>query len=254
MTQAKLFDGKVALVSGAGRGIGAAIANHLAEQGAAVVVNDIHVANAAETAKSIETLGAKAYVSSHDISDRAQAEILVAEVLERFGKVDILINNAGIIRDGMLHKLPEDAWDDVIRVNLKGVFNLGQACAKSMQERKYGRIINFSSTSRFGNIGQSNYAAAKAGVIGLTRTWALELARYQITVNAVAPGVIDTEMSRSIPADIKEKVVRRIPLGRIGATQDAAHLVAFLASDQAGYVTGQSIQLDGGMSVGLSGD
>jgi len=248
------LSGRVAIITGAGRGLGKATALKLAQMGASIVVNDIDRTNAMATASEIEIMGGRVLVEIGDVSDSAFANLVVDETRKRFGTVDILVNNAGIIRDGMLHKLPESSWDEVIRVNLKGVFNMGQACAKVMREKGYGRIVNFSSTSRLGNLGQSNYAAAKAGVIGLTRTWALELARSQVTVNAIAPGVIDTEMSRQIPPEVREKVLKKIPLGRIGIPEDVANLVAFLVSDAASYITGQSIQIDGGFSVSCSGD
>jgi NAD(P)-dependent dehydrogenase (short-subunit alcohol dehydrogenase family) len=176
----------------------------------------------------------------------------MAQAQAELGGVDILINNAGITRDSMLAKLSEEKWDEVIRVNLKGPFNMGQTCAKLMMEKKYGRIVNLASVAWLGNIGQTNYSASKAGVVGLTRTWALELARYGVTCNAIAPGLIESALTQGIPAEVKDKFIQRIPLKRIGDPQDIAELVCFLASDAASYVTGQCIQIDGGLSTGIS--
>lgn len=216
-----------------------------------VVINDVSEDSAKAVADEARKLGADVLLSTHDVSEHAQAQALANEALAQLGGIDVLVNNAGILRDAMLHKMTEAQWDDVIRVNLKGPFNMGQACAKVMMERKWGRIINLASVAWLGNIGQTNYSAAKAGVVGLTRTWAVELARHGITSNAIAPGFIDTVMTQSIPAEIKEKMVAQIPLKRIGAPEEIAAMVAFLASDEAGYVTGQVIHVDGGISCGI---
>jgi 3-oxoacyl-(acyl-carrier-protein) reductase len=245
--------GRIAIVTGSGRGLGAATAVRLAHDGADVVINDINEENARTVAATIEKLGRRTLVSAHDVSSYAQANALVDEVKTKLGRVDVLVNNAGIIRDAMLHKLTEEKWDEVIRINLKGPFNMGQACAKAMIEQKFGRIVNLASVAWLGNIGQTNYAASKAGVVGMTRTWALELARHGITANAIAPGLIDSVLTQQIPAEVKEKFVARIPLKRIGQPEEIASLVAFLASEQAAYITGQCIQIDGGLSVGASG-
>ncbi len=241
------------VVKGSGRGIGAETLLTFARGGANVVVNDLSEAEAAGVAKQAEALGVQAMVSTHDVSALSAAQELVAKAKEKFGRVDILVNNAGITRDGMLHKLTEQQWDDVIRVNLKGPFNMTQSCVKLMIEQKYGKIVNLASIAWLGNIGQTNYAASKAGVVGMTRTWALELARHNITVNAVAPGLIDTQMTQAIPAEVKEKFIAKIPMKRMGKVQDIAELITFLASDAAGYVTGQTIQIDGGLTTGASG-
>lgn len=251
-TPKRLLD-KIAIVTGSGRGLGAATALRMADEGAHVVVNDISADAAKATAAEIEKRGRRAMVSSHDVSDTAQANALVDEAKKAFGRVDVLVNNAGITRDSMLHKLTEEKWDEVIRVNLKGPFNMGQACAKVMMENKYGKIVNLASVAWLGNVGQTNYSASKAGVVGLTRTWALELARYQINVNAVAPGLIDTQMTQAIPAEVKEKFIGKIPMRRIGRPEDIAAIVCFLASDEANYVTGQCIQIDGGLTTGGAG-
>jgi 3-oxoacyl-[acyl-carrier protein] reductase len=247
------FTGRVALVTGSGRGLGAATALRLAREGADLVVNDLSAESASAVAEEARRIGSKVHLSGHDVSDHAQAGALVEEARRALGRIDVLVNNAGITRDAMLHKLAEEKWDEVIRVNLKGPFNMGQACARVMMEQKSGAIVNLASVAWLGNIGQTNYSASKAGVVGMTRTWALELARHGIRVNAIAPGLIESALTQQIPADVKEKFIQRIPLRRIGAPEDIAALVAFLASDEASYVTGQCMQIDGGLSVGISG-
>ncbi len=250
-TSQNLLD-RVAIVTGSGRGLGAATALLLAQHGAHVVVNDINLENAKQVAKDIQEIGRKTFVSNHDVSQYSAANELVNQVKAEFGKVDILINNAGITRDSMLHKLSEEKWDEVIRVNLKGPFNMGQACAKAMMEQKSGKIINLASVAYLGNIGQTNYSASKAGVVGMTSTWALELAKYGINVNAIAPGFIESTLTQQVPAEIKERFIQRIPLKRIGAPNDIAQLIAFLVSDAAAYITGQVIHIDGGLTAGIS--
>lgn len=244
---------QVALITGSGRGLGASTAVQLAQMGANLVINDINEASAKSVAEAIEKLGRKALVSTHDISDYSKANILANEIKTKFGRIDILINNAGITRDSMLHKLTEEKWDEVIRVNLKGPFNIGQACAKMMMEQKYGRIVNLASVAYLGNIGQTNYSASKAGVVGMTQTWALELARHGINVNAIAPGFIDSVLTQQVPAEIKEKFVQRIPLKRIGQPEEIADLICFLVSGASAYITGQVIHIDGGLTAGISG-
>lgn len=253
MNYPQRLNGRVAIITGSGRGLGAATAIRMAHEGADVVINDLSLESAKTVAAEVEKLGRRALVSGHDVSKTADANALVEETKGKFGKIDILVNNAGITRDSMLHKLTEEKWDEVIRVNLKGPFNMGQACAKVMMEKNYGKIVNLASIAWLGNIGQTNYAASKAGVVGMTRTWALELSRYQINVNAIAPGLIDTQMTQAIPAEVKDKFINRIPLKRIGKTDDIAALVTFLASDEANYITGQCIQIDGGLTCGISG-
>lgn len=246
------FEKRVAIVTGSGRGLGAATALRLAREGANLVINDIDAAGAKAVADQVRALGREALESTHDVSDHEAAHALVEETQSKLGRVDILVNNAGITRDSMLHKLAEDKWDEVIRVNLKGPFNMGQACAKAMMERKYGKILNLASVAYLGNIGQTNYSASKAGVVGMTSTWALELARHGINVNAIAPGFIDSVMTQKVPAEIKEKLLQRVPLKRMGQPEEIAQLIAFLVSDDASYITGQCIHIDGGLSVGIS--
>ena len=242
---------RVAVVTGAARGIGAATALRLARDGAHVVVNDISADGAKGVCDEVRSAGRRALASVHDVSVKKEADALVREALSEFGRIDILVNNAGITRDAMLTKLTEEHWDEVIRVNLKGPFNMGQACAGPMMERKSGSIVNIASVAWLGNIGQTNYSASKAGVVGMTCTWALELARYGIRANAIAPGLVESVLTRQIPPELRDKFLKKIPLGRIGEPSEIASLVAFLASDASSYVTGQVIHACGGLSVGI---
>lgn len=241
--------GKTALVTGASRGIGRAIAIALAEAGADVAVNYAgSEAAAADTVKAIEALGRKAVMIKANVGKSAEFDAMVATVLETFGKLDILVNNAGITRDNLIMRMKEEEFDEVIETNLKGVFNGVKAVTRSMMKQRCGRIINISSVvGSLGNAGQANYVAAKAGVIGLTKSAARELASRNITVNAVAPGFIGTDMTDKLPADMKEKLEKDIPLGRIGRPEEIASAVLYLASDAASYMTGQTIHVDGGM-------
>jgi len=244
------FKDRVAIVTGAGSGIGAATARRLASEGARVVAADWNEEAAAKVAAEIEASGGKATALRCDVSKKADAEAAVRKALESFGGLHVLINNAGITRDGFAKKLSEEKWDEVLAVNLKGTFLLCQAAMLPMMEKGYGRIVNTASIAVLGNPGQANYAASKAGVIGLTRTLALELSRNQITVNCVAPGATDTPMFAGVPDDIKARIVGSIPLKRMARPEEVAALHAFLASDDAAYITGQVVFCDGGSSVG----
>ncbi|CAG5078286.1 FabG, 3-oxoacyl-(Acyl-carrier-protein) reductase [Thermobacillus xylanilyticus] len=246
------LEGKKALVTGASRGIGRAIAIALAEAGADVAINYAGSAQAAsETAAAVEALGRKALLVQADVGKLDAFEQMVGEVLEHFGSLDILVNNAGITRDNLMMRMKEEDFDQVIETNLKGVFNGIKAVTRPMMKQRSGRIINISSVvGAIGNAGQANYAAAKAGVIGLTKSAARELAARGITVNCVAPGFIETDMTDKLPEDIKTQMFGQIPLARFGQAAEVASVVRFLASDAASYMTGQTIHVDGGMYMG----
>lgn len=241
--------GKVALVTGASRGIGQATAIDLAKAGADIVVNFIgNEAVAQETVEAIEVLGRKAIKIKADVGNADEVQAMVDEAVAAFGHIDILVNNAGITRDGLLIRMKDSDWDDVLNINLKGVYLVTKAVAKLMVKQRAGRIINMTSVSGVtGNVGQANYAAAKAGVIGFTKTCAKELASRGITVNAVAPGFIETAMTDVLPEKIKEGIAATVPFGRMGQPEEIASVVTFLASDFASYITGQVLNVDGGM-------
>ena len=241
--------GKVALVTGASRGIGQATAIELAKAGADVVVNFIgNEAVAQETVAAIEALGRKAIKIKADVGNAEDVQAMVDEAVAAFGHIDILVNNAGITRDGLLIRMKDSDWDDVLNINLKGVYLVTKAVAKLMVKQRAGRIINMTSVSGVtGNVGQANYAAAKAGVIGFTKTCAKELAARGITVNAVAPGFFETAMTDVLHEKIKEGIAATVPLGRMGQPEEIAGVVTFLASDFASYITGQVLNVDGGM-------
>jgi len=244
-----MLTGKVALVTGASRGIGRAIALTLAEAGADVAVNYAgSEAAAAEVVALIEAMGRKAVKVKADVSSTQEVEGMFKLVLETFGKLDILVNNAGITRDNLIMRMKEDEFDQVIATNLKGVFNCVKAATRPMMKQRSGRIINISSVvGVLGNPGQANYVAAKAGVIGMTKATAKELASRGITVNAVAPGFIETDMTDKLPEEMRTQLLQQIPLAKLGQPEDIAKAVRFLASDDASYMTGQTIHVDGGM-------
>ena len=246
-----MLDGKIAVVTGASRGIGRAIALELASRGAFVVVNyNGSKDRAEEVKKEIEAAGGKAEVYQCNVSDFEKCQAFIQDVIKTYGRLDILVNNVGITRDGLLMKMSEADFDSVIETNLKGTFNTIRFASRQMLKQRSGRIINMSSVVGIaGNAGQANYASSKAGVIGLTKAVARELASRGITVNAIAPGFIETEMTEVLSDAVKEASVAQIPLGRFGKPEDIAKTAAFLASDDAGYITGQVIQVDGGMAI-----
>ena len=240
--------GKIAIVTGSGRGIGLGIAKKLAEKGATIVISDVNEENAKAGVAAIEEMGGKAIYVLANVAKYEEAENLVNETIRQLGDLHILVNNAGINRDMMMHKMTHEAWDAVIGVNLTGVFNCMRAAINHMREKEYGRIINISSASYLnGNIGQANYAAAKAGVVALTRTCAKENGKKNITCNAIVPGFIDTEMTRGVPEKAWDIMVGKISMGRAGKPEDIGNMIAFLASDEASYVTQAVIEVGGGM-------
>lgn len=243
--------GKVAVVTGASRGIGAAIAKELAQKGAMVVINYQGSEEKAQAVKEeIVNAGGQAEIMRCDVSDFATCEAFFKEIVEKFGRVDILVNNAGVTRDGLLMKMSEADFDQVVDTNLKGTFNCIRFVARQMIKQRGGRIINLSSVVGVnGNAGQTNYAASKAGVIGLTKSAAKELASRGITVNAIAPGFIATDMTDVLSDTVKDSIKAQIPLGGFGKTEDVAKAAAFLASEDAAYITGQVLHVDGGMSM-----
>lgn len=244
-----LLDGKTALVTGASRGIGRAVALALAAAGARVAINYAGNVKAAEEVKAaVEAAGGTAILCQADVADSAAVEAMVAAVVKEFGTIDILVNNAGITRDTLLIRMKDEDFAKVLDTNLKGVFYCTKAVSKLMMKKRAGRIVNMASViGLVGNAGQANYAAAKAGVIGFSKSVAKELASRGITVNVVAPGFIGTDMTADLPETVKEKALADIPLGKMGEPEDVANAVLFLASDQASYITGQVVNVDGGM-------
>ncbi|MCK4726840.1 MAG: 3-oxoacyl-[acyl-carrier-protein] reductase [Anaerolineales bacterium] len=242
---------KVALVTGSARGIGKAIAETLAKRGANLIVTDLNIDQAAATAEEIRSnLGVETLALQVDVSDFNSVNTMIKGALEAFDQVDILVNNAGITRDNLIMRMDESDWDSVLDVNLKGAWNCSKALIRSMMKKRYGRIINISSVSGLaGQAGQTNYSASKAGLIGLTKALAREVASRNITVNAVAPGFIPTALTVDLPDELKEGMMKLIPLNRWGTPEEIAYAVAFFTSDEAGYITGQVLSVDGGMMM-----
>lgn len=243
------LNGKVALITGGSRGIGKAIAIKLASYKANIVINyTSNKEHALKVKEEIESYGVKSIVIKCDVSKSDEVNNMIEAVVKEFGQIDILVNNAGITRDGLLMRMKEEDFDSVIDINLKGVFNCTKSATKYMMKKRYGKIINISSVvGLIGNAGQANYCASKAGVIGLTKSSARELASRNINVNAIAPGFIDTDMTSVLNENLKETMLKNIPQNRFGSPEDVANLVLFLASDMSSYITGQIINVDGGM-------
>ncbi|MGA3166220.1 MAG: 3-oxoacyl-[acyl-carrier-protein] reductase [Terriglobia bacterium] len=242
------LEGRVALVTGSAQGIGRATALTLAEAGASIVLADIPRPKLDETLEEFQNLGYKVLKCIVDVTDPATVQRMMEEIIAAWGKIDILVNNAGITKDNLVMRMKSEDWEAVLKVNLTGAFSCIRAALPSMVKQRYGRIINIASVvAQVGNVGQANYIASKAGIIGLTKAVAAEVARRNITVNAVAPGFIATAMTEGLPAEIKEKMLGVIPLGRMGTDREVANGVLFLASEEAGYITGHVLNINGGM-------
>ncbi|WHZ23195.1 MAG: 3-oxoacyl-[acyl-carrier protein] reductase [Nitrospira sp.] len=242
------LQGKVAIVTGGAQGIGRAIAEALAEDGADIVVADLDPGRSQEAVTAIQKIGRNALNVKVNVADFNDTKAMADQVVKEWGKIDILVNNAGITRDGLLLRMKEEDWNLVLQVNLNGTFHCTKAVLQPMTKQRYGRIVNIASiVGAMGNVGQANYAASKAAVIGFTKTVAREYASRAVTVNAVAPGFIDTAMTQGLPAEVKEVLQKQIPLGRLGLPSDIAAAVRFLVSDAASYITGQVLHVNGGM-------
>jgi 3-oxoacyl-[acyl-carrier protein] reductase len=243
----KLHD-RVAIITGGAQGIGRAIGLLLAQNGADIVIADKNDQQAEETVQEISLLGRKSLAVKVDVSNFSEAEKLGKTVFDAFGRIDILVNNAGITRDGLFLRMKEEEWDEVIAINLKSVFNCSKGVIRYLGKQRGGKIISVASVvGQMGNIGQANYAASKAGIIGFTKTLAREFASRRIMVNAVAPGFIETDMTRTLPEKVREEFISNIPLGRMGTPEEIAEAVLFLASDASNYITGQVININGGL-------
>ena len=240
--------GRTAIITGGAQGIGRATAHRFADEGANVMLADVEAEAGRETVSSIEDAGGTAAFTKTDVTDLDQAQALAEATAEAFGRIDVLVNNAGITRDATLKKMSEEAFDQVVDVNLKGVFNCTKAARPHLAESEAGRVLNAASVGgRYGNFGQTNYVATKSGVIGMTKTWAREFGRDEITVNAVAPGFIDTDMMESVPEKVIDNLTARTPLGRLGDPAEIANAYCFLASDEAAFITGAVVAVDGGL-------
>ena len=240
--------GRVALITGAAQGIGKSIALLLAQNGADIVVSDINLERAEETAKEIESIGSQAMAIKVDVANLKNVEQMVEAILEKFGKIDILVNNAGITRDKLILRMTEEDWDAVLNVNLKGTFNCTKVVVRHMAKQRSGKIVSIASVvGEMGNAGQANYSASKAGVIGLTKTIAREFAQRRINVNAIAPGYIETPMTEILPEKVKEELKSLIPMERLGKPEDVAEAVLFLVSEESNYITGQVLNVNGGI-------
>ncbi len=244
--------GRVAIVTGAGQGIGEGIAERLAAGGARVVVNDLVAERVGRVVAALRDAGAQAHGVAADVSRAEGAAALIRQAAEAFGRVDILVNNVGIARDRYLTKMPEEDWDEVLRVNLKSCYLCCREAVPLMMEQRYGRIVNISSRAWLGNPGQVNYAASKGAIVSLTRTLALELAKFGITVNAIAPALVDTPLFRTLKPEIQDRLLKTVPVGRMGVPADIANAAAFFAGDETEYVTGQLLYVCGGRSVGAA--
>jgi len=242
---------RVVLITGAGQGIGAAISRRFADQGARLALVDINLEYLAPLSASLAARNGEILTLGADVSSKQDVQQLVAEVLEKFGRIDVLVNNAGIIRDNLISNISEQDWDQVLDVNLKGAFLCCQAVFPTLKNQRSGKIVNIVSRAWLGSIGQANYTASKGGLVSLTRSLALEFARFQINVNAVAPGAIDSPMTQKLPTEARERLIRMQPTGKMGRVEDIAAAVSFLASDDAEFITGQVLHVDGGKSCGL---